>query len=261
MKILELKNRLEAKIHRYREHIFVKKDASSLKLSDKVLFLDLGSNLGQGYKWFKQYYNHLNIKFELFEPNPFCCDELKKIPEIKSGKVILHDIGVGVSSGRYNLYGLDSKEGGRFAQGGSVIKEHNSDIYEVEEDNAIRNDGSVHFIGNAKVTAKLRTTSKQSSGVEGNFILEPNNQMLGYDYLSSSLVPSDLSKGSGSNLSALLFGDFSQLMLGYYSGVDVVVDPYTGSSAGTTRLAFFQDMDVAIRDENAFSVCKDIVTT
>jgi HK97 family phage major capsid protein len=134
-------------------------------------------------------------------------------------------------------------------------------IKAVEEDNAIRNDGSVHFIGNAKVTAKLRTTSKQSSGVEGNFILEPNNQMLGYDYLSSSLVPSDLSKGSGSNLSALLFGDFSQLMLGYYSGVDVVVDPYTGSSAGTTRLAFFQDMDVAIRDENAFSLCKDIVTT
>ena len=131
----------------------------------------------------------------------------------------------------------------------------------VDEDNAIRNDGSVNFIGNAKVTAKLRTTSKQSSGVEGNFILEPNNQMLGFNYMSSSLVPSDLSKGSGSNLSALLFGDFSQLLIGYYSGVDVVVDPYTGSSAGTTRLAFFQDMDIAIRDENAFSVCKDIVTT
>ena len=134
-------------------------------------------------------------------------------------------------------------------------------IKAVEEDNAIRNDASTKFLGNSKVTAKLRTTAKQSSGVEGNFILEPNNTMLGYDYLSSSLVPSDLSKGSGSNLSALIFGDFSQVLLGYYSGVDVVVDPYTGSSAGTTRLAFFQDMDVAIRDENAFAVCKDIVTT
>ena len=134
-------------------------------------------------------------------------------------------------------------------------------IQAVEEDNAIRNDASTKFLGNSKVTSKLRTTSKQSSGVEGNFILEPNNTMLGYDYLSSSLVPSDLSKGSGSNLSALIFGDFSQVLLGYYSGVDVVVDPFTGSSAGTTRLAFFQDMDVAIRDENAFAVIKDIVTT
>ncbi len=138
MKILDLINRLEAKIHRYREHIFAKKDASSLKPSDKILFLDLGSNLGQGYKWFKKYYDHLNIKFELFEPNPFCCDELEKIPEIKSGKVILHNVGVGVSSGRYNLYGLDSEEGGKFAQGGSIIKEHNSDLYEVEENNAIK---------------------------------------------------------------------------------------------------------------------------
>jgi len=131
----------------------------------------------------------------------------------------------------------------------------------VEEDNAILNDASVKFIGNPKVTSKLRSTSKQASGVEGNFILGEDNRILGYDYLSSTLVPSDLSKGTGSNLSALIFGDFSQLMLGFYSGVDVIVDPYTGSSAGTTRLAFFQDLDIALRHDDAFSVCKDIVTT
>jgi len=131
----------------------------------------------------------------------------------------------------------------------------------VEQDNAILNDASCKFIGNPKVTSKLRTTSKQSSGAEGNFILNPDNTMLGYDYLSSTLVPSDLSKGSGSNLSAMIFGDFSQLMLGFWSGVDVIVDPYTGSTAATTRLAFFQDLDIALRHDDAFSVCKDIVTT
>jgi HK97 family phage major capsid protein len=130
----------------------------------------------------------------------------------------------------------------------------------VESDNAILNDGSVHFLGNPKVTANLRTTGKQASGVEGNFILGQDGNILGYNYLSSTLVPSDLSKGTGSNLSALLFGDFSQLMLGFYSGVDVIVDPYTGSSAGTTRLAFFQDLDVALRHDESFSVIKDIVT-
>ena len=130
----------------------------------------------------------------------------------------------------------------------------------VESDNAILNDASVKFLGNPKVTANLRTTGKQASGVEGNFILGQDGKILGYDYLSSTLVPSDLSKGTGSNLSALLFGDFSQLMLGFYSGVDVIVDPYTGSSAGTTRLAFFQDLDVALRHDESFSVIKDIVT-
>ena len=72
----------------------------------------------------------------------------------------------------------------------------------VEVDNAILNDASVKFLGNPKVTANLRTVSKQSSGVEGNFILGEDNRILGYDYLSSTLVPSDLSKGTGSNLSA-----------------------------------------------------------
>ena len=179
----------------------------------------------------------------------------RKIDEVAiEGGASNHPSGI-IASVSNNIVGLGSN--------GNAIAYTNivELIKAVEEDNAIRNDASTKFLGNSKVTAKLRTTAKQSSGVEDNFILEPNNTMLGYDYLSSSLVPSDLSKGSGSNLSALIFGDFSQVLLGYYSGVDVVVDPYTGSSAGTTRLAFFQDMDVAIRDENAFAVCKDIVTT
>jgi HK97 family phage major capsid protein len=134
-------------------------------------------------------------------------------------------------------------------------------VSKVEQDNAILNDASCKFIGNPKVTAKLRTTPKQGSGVEGNFILNPDDSMLGYDYLSSTLVPSDLTKGNASNLSAMVFGDFSQLMLGFWSGVDVIVDPYTGSTAATTRLAFFQDLDIALRHDDAFSVCKDIVTT
>jgi len=145
--------------------------------------------------------------------------------------------------------------------GGAVTYAKCVDMVEaVEVDNAILNDASVKFVGNPKVTANLRTISKQSSGAEGNFILGEDNRILGYDYLSSTLVPSDLTKGSGSALSALIFGDFSQLMLGFYSGVDVIVDPYTGSNAGTTRLAFFQDFDVALRHDDSFSVIKDIVT-
>jgi HK97 family phage major capsid protein len=143
--------------------------------------------------------------------------------------------------------------------GGAITFQDVVDMIEkVESDNAILNDGSVAFVGNPKVTANLRTLSK--AGTEAQFVLGDDGKIIGYDYLSSTLVPSDLTKGSGSNLSALIFGDFSQLMLGFYSGVDVIVDPYTGSSAGTTRLAFFQDFDIALRHDDSFSVCKDIVT-
>ena len=145
------------------------------------------------------------------------------------------------------------------ANGGAISFQNVVDMIEaVESDNAILNDGSVAFVGNPKVTANLRTLSK--AGTEAQFVLGDDGKIIGYDYLSSTLVPSDLTKGSGTALSALIFGDFSQLLLGFYSGVDVIVDPYTGSNAGTTRLAFFQDFDIALRHDDSFSVCKDIVT-
>lgn len=145
--------------------------------------------------------------------------------------------------------------------GGAISYSKVVDMVEaVEVDNAIINDESTCFLGNPKVTANLRTTGKQASGVEGNFILGEDNKILGYDYKSSTLVPSDLTKGTGTALSALLFGDFSQLLLGFYSGVDVVVDQSSLSTSGGTRLAFFQDLDIALRHDDAFSVIKDIVT-
>ena len=133
-------------------------------------------------------------------------------------------------------------------------------IKEVEIDNAIIGDNPA-FLTNPKVMAALRTVAKQASGVEGNFILDPNNTMLGYGVNSTTLVPSDLTKGTGTALSALIFGDFSQLMMGFWSGVDVVVDTASLSTSGGTRLAFFQDMDIAIRHGEGFSYIKDIVAS
>lgn len=129
----------------------------------------------------------------------------------------------------------------------------------VEEDNAVIN--STSFLTNPKVMAKLRTISKQTSGVEGNFIIDPDGSILGTQVASSTLVPSDLTKGSGSSLSALIYGDFSQMILAFWSGVDVVVDQASLSTSGGTRLAFFQDLDVGLRYPESFAVIKDLTTT
>ena len=129
----------------------------------------------------------------------------------------------------------------------------------VEEDNAIINSSA--FLTNPKVIAALRTTGKQASGVEGNFIMDANQSILGTNVASSTIVPSDLTKGTGSNLSAMVYGDFSQIMIGFWSGVDVVVDQSSLSTSGGTRLAFFQDLDVAIRYPESFAVIKDIIAS
>jgi len=129
----------------------------------------------------------------------------------------------------------------------------------VEEDNAIIN--STAFLTNPKVIAALRTTARQANGVEGNFIMDANQSILGTNVASSTVVPSDLAKGTGSNLSAMVYGDFSQIMIGFWSGVDVVVDQSSLSTSGGTRLAFFQDLDVALRYPESFSVIKDIIAS
>jgi len=130
---------------------------------------------------------------------------------------------------------------------------------EVAIDNALA--GNLAYLTNPKVVAAMRQTSRQSSGVEGNFILNDANTLLGYRVASTTLVPSDLTKGTSSGVcSALIFGNFADLMIGMFGGLDVLVDPYTGSSTGATRVALYQDIDVAVRHAESFAAIKDITT-
>jgi HK97 family phage major capsid protein len=133
-------------------------------------------------------------------------------------------------------------------------------VREVEIDNALT--GTAAFLTNGQVKAKLSNTSKQTSGVEGNFILGPDvNNLYGYPIVVSQQMPSNLTKGSGSNLSAMIFGVWSELLIGQWSGIDILVDQYTGSNAGTVRVVAFHDCDFAVRHPESFAECNEIVTT
>ena len=50
-------------------------------------------------------------------------------------------------------------------------------------------------------------------------------------------------------------------MIGEWSGVDVLVDPYTRSSTGATRITVFKYVDVAVRHAESFSATQDYLTT
>ena len=130
--------KINYKITNIKESRWIKKDANRLSKDEKVLIVDLGANLGQSYKLFRKYFKFKNVKFELFEPNPFCCNELKKLPEIVSGKVKLYNSGAGLKSGHTNFYGLNDNEGGKFSQGGSIVEHHNSHWYKSTKSKSIR---------------------------------------------------------------------------------------------------------------------------
>ena len=51
-----------------------------------------------------------------------------------------------------------------------------------------------------------------------------------------------------------VFGNFNDLLIGMFGGLDIVVDPFTGSSSGNVRIVALQSVDVAVRHAVSFAV-------
>jgi HK97 family phage major capsid protein len=119
---------------------------------------------------------------------------------------------------------------------------------------------SMGYLVNAQTRGKLKGTSKVAS--TAGFIWENGTTPLnGYRAAVSNAVPSNLVKGSsGAVCSALIFGDFSQLMIGMWGTLDLLADPYTGSSAGTVRVRALQDVDVNVRYTESFATMVDALS-
>jgi HK97 family phage major capsid protein len=121
------------------------------------------------------------------------------------------------------------------------------------------NGEGVAYLTNPLVKAALQTTPRQSSGVEGNFIMPSGaNELNGYAAAFTTNVPSNLSKGAASDLSAMIFGDFSKMALASWGGMELTVDPYSGATAGLTNIVLNSYLDCNLLQPTAFAVIKDI---
>jgi HK97 family phage major capsid protein len=122
---------------------------------------------------------------------------------------------------------------------------------------------AMRFMANPAVEAKLMTTPKQSSGVEGNFILaDPGTSLCGYPFLSTNQVPSNLTKGSGTNLSALILGTWSDLIIGEWGVLEILPNPYgAGYASGNVTIRAMQTIDIAVRYPQSFAAITDMTTT
>ena len=110
---------------------------------------------------------------------------------------------------------------------------------EVSQDNALL--GNLSYITNAAQMGYLKQTKKDSGS--GIFLVE-GSQLNGYNVLVSNQI---------STAGQMLFGNWADLMIGYWSGVDINVDTSTGSTSGTVRIVALQDVDVAVRHGESFA--------
>ena len=167
-------------------------------------------------------------------------------------------------TGLLNTSGIGSVAGG--TNGLAPTYNHMVDL-ESAVANANGDVGALAFVTNTKVRGTLRKT-QEFSGTNGKavWMSQPGSggvgDVLGYDAFCSNSVPSDLVKGaSGAVCSAIMFGNWADLMIFMWGGLDIMLDPYTGSAAGTKRVVALQDVDVGVRHTGSFAAMKDALTT
>ena len=76
------------------------------------------------------------------------------------------------------------------------------------------------------------------------FAIDPDGTMNGY----RTIVSNQATAGY------LLFGNFSDCLIGMWGGLDLTVDPYTASTTGTVRVVALQSVDVAVRHAVSFAL-------
>ena len=86
---------------------------------------------------------------------------------------------------------------------------------------------------------------------------------LGFPVAASSNVPSDLTKGAGTNLSAAIFGNWADLLIGEWGVLEVLPNPYASGAyeAGAVQIRAMQTLDIAVRHAQSFAAMKDAITS
>lgn len=122
--------------------------------------------------------------------------------------------------------------------------------------------GNLAYVSTPAVKATLKQIPIQGQSQTSyvpKFIYE-GGMVNEYPFYSTNLIPSNLTKGSGSSLSAAIFANWADAVLAFWSGMDVLVDPYTGGAAGTLRIVVLQDCDFEVRHAASFAYMNDVET-
>lgn len=115
---------------------------------------------------------------------------------------------------------------------------------EIAADNA--DVANMAYVVNATMRGHLKTTQK-FAGTSGAPIWETNGTVNGYRAeVTNQIINGDV-----------IFGNFADLIVGVWGGLDITVDPYSLSRSGGVRIVMFQDVDFVVRRPESFALGRD----
>lgn len=118
--------------------------------------------------------------------------------------------------------------------------------------------GKPAYVTNSKVNG----FAKQTPQIAGYpLYLFNDGKTNGYDVAISNSIPSTLTKGTASQVcSALIFGNFEEVLVGGWGGLQFIVDPLTEKDKRVIEIAAFAYHDVFVRRPECFAAIADITT-
>ena len=113
--------------------------------------------------------------------------------------------------------------------------------------------------------AKVESVLAKAKDSQSQYLLSPygtelgRSQIAGRHFEVSNNVPSNVTKGSGTNLSAVIYGNFADLLIGMFDQLEILVDPYTDFAKGTIGIRALQSIDIAVRHAESFAGMQDAI--
>lgn len=103
-------------------------------------------------------------------------------------------------------------------------------------------DNTGAYVCNAKVYAKLKTTSKDAGS--GQMLIDTNGKLNGYPVFVTEYITAD----------TLGFGVFSYQLVGQFGDANLVYDPYTGAKKNLVYFVYNADFDMLSLRKEAFGI-------
>lgn len=122
--------------------------------------------------------------------------------------------------------------------------------------------GNFAYLTNEKIRETLKGTVISSNTAARHIWDVGASTINGYNVQTTTLVPSNLDKGSSTGVcSAIIFGNFQELMIGQWGGIEIMPDPYTQAVNGLVRMHLNLYADVLVMQPAAFAAMKDALTS
>lgn len=120
--------------------------------------------------------------------------------------------------------------------------------------------GTRAFLTTAGIRGRLRKT-QQFAGTDGSAVwgkgANGEGDVLGYRAGVTEQLPKNLVKGTSTDCHPVIYGIWSQLLIGEWGALEILVDPYAKKKQGIIELTSFQMIGLAVRYAEAFAAIKD----